>query len=391
MRWFMPCKLGETYPETKFIDWINEARVFGLTGRHLQLREVDVGMRIDFAEDPEVFRTYSAYTERGELHLESYSVGKWNFERFILEIPDSEFEEQVRGKKKVRLLGVKYSEEGLLGHYITCDRYEHFYEPINIEMVYTEYVDRQYIHFEFEGGLQLMTENNNAIKVEVVPCVEAEITDIDKASVAASEESLKAEIEAVPNHTEEEIADEVGAAIKENNKPFQIRAKEKLEEELKKAKDKSFAEPIIEYLLKRCAEDVGLAEDVCQAHKTLNKCFNFIYESARKVAKGNHQCAVRDDVVCEWAEDYYHKDDKAEEEKKAKEKCEREKKQKEDQKKRIEGMEKRKTSKNNATTTTPTADTNKAYEPKPQSEAPKEKSKKNEMDGQMDLFSMMGL
>ena len=152
MRWFMPCKLGEIYPETKFIEWTNGTRVFGLTDRHLQLIEVGVGMRADFVEEPEVFREYIANSERGRHHLESYSVGKWNFERFILEIPDSEFEERVRGKKKVRLLGVKYSEDGLIGHFITCDRYEHFYEPINIELVYTEYTDRQYIHFEFEGG-----------------------------------------------------------------------------------------------------------------------------------------------------------------------------------------------------------------------------------------------
>ena len=191
----------------------------------------------------------------------------------------------------------------------------------------------------------------------------------------------------IPAPTDEEVT----AAIESNNKHFQIRAKEKLEEELKKAKDKSFAEPIIEYLIKRCSEDIGLAEDVCQAHKTWEKCFNFIYEAARKVAKGNRQCAVRNDVVFEWAEDYYHKDDKAEEEKKAKEKREREKKQKEDQKKRIERMEKRKAAKNNATTTASATDAKKVDKPKTQPEVPKAKSKKNEMDGQMDLFSMMGL
>lgn len=188
----------------------------------------------------------------------------------------------------------------------------------------------------------------------------------------------------VPKPTEEEIA----VAVEENNKSFQVRAKEKLEDELKKAKDKSFAEPVIGYLLKRCAEDEGLAEDVCQKHKTWEKCFNFIYESARKSAKGNSRCAVRDDVVYEWAEDYYHMDDKAEEEKRAKEKAEREKKQKEDQKKRIEGMEKRKAAKEAATT--PKESVKKEEKTKV---APVEKPKKNskDMDGQMDLFSLMGL
>lgn len=152
MKWFMPCKLGEFYPETKFLEWTNGTRVFGETGKSLKMIEADVGMKGDFAKDPEVFRTYRADYESGGFCLESYSVGKWNFERFIMEIPDAEFEERVIGKKKVRLIGVKYRENGLLGHYITCDRYEHFYEPINIEPVYTEFTDRQYIHFDFEGG-----------------------------------------------------------------------------------------------------------------------------------------------------------------------------------------------------------------------------------------------
>ena len=241
-----------------------------------------------------------------------------------------------------------------------------------------------------------MTENNNVIKVEVVPGVEAEITDIDKATEAASEESMKAEIEAAPNHTrEQDVAIPMGttslatvvtgsvpaAAVEENNKPFRIRAKEKLEDELKKAKDKSFAEPVIGYLLKRCAEDKGLAEDVCQKHKTWEKCFNFIYESARKSAKGNSRCAVRDDVVYEWAEDYYHMDDKAEEEKKAKEAEERKKKATA-QKKKVEAKKKN--------------DEKKKEKPMPKKEEQKDekmtpKKTSNELEGQMNLFSMMEL
>lgn len=158
MRWYMPCRLGEWYPETKFLNWTNwesgtsGARVFGLTGRQLQLRRVDVGMDGSFSDEPEVFREYFSYTERDSLELETYNAGKWNFEKLILEVPDSEFEERVIGKKKVRLIGFGYDENGLLGHYITCDRYQHFYEPVNIDLVYREYNGHQYIHFEFEGG-----------------------------------------------------------------------------------------------------------------------------------------------------------------------------------------------------------------------------------------------
>lgn len=92
----------------------------------------------------------------------------------------------------------------------------------------------------------------------------------------------------------------------------------KLKRELENAKDKSFSEPIIEYLIKRCEEDPSMAEDVCQEHKTWDKCFSYIYGQARKHASGKSQCAVRNDVVFEWAEDYFHMDDKALEEQKAK-------------------------------------------------------------------------
>ena len=127
--------------------------------------------------------------------------------------------------------------------------------------------------------------------------------------------SLKEIVEGIPAPTPEEIE-----AAKENNNSSVyigvVGAVTKLQEELKKAKDKSFADPIIKHLIERCRESESLASDVCQDHKTWEKCYKYIYEQARKQAKGS-SCAVRDDVVYEWAEDYYHKDDKAEEEKKA--------------------------------------------------------------------------
>jgi len=115
--------------------------------------------------------------------------------------------------------------------------------------------------------------------------------------------------------TEEEIR----AAEIENAKPVKQKAKEKLEAEKKKATQKNFAEPIIAYLLKRCEEDQGLAEDVMQEGKTWNKCFNYIVEQARKQSNGR-SAAVEDQVVYEWAEDYYHKYEKPETVKKEKSK-----------------------------------------------------------------------
>lgn len=197
--------------------------------------------------------------------------------------------------------------------------------------------------------------------------------------------SLKEIVEGIPAPTPEEIE-----AAKENNNSSVyigvVGAVTKLQEELKKAKDKSFADPIIKHLIERCRESESLASDVCQDHKTWEKCYKYIYEQARKQAKGS-SCAVLDDVVYEWAEDYYHKDDKAEEEKKA-----REKKQKEESKKldaaakRAQEKAKKNKKEEKATEKKSTVTEPKKAEKK---EAPKKKS--NELEGQMVLFSMMGL
>lgn len=162
---------------------------------------------------------------------------------------------------------------------------------------------------------------------------------------------------------DEGVASPDPAAIKQ-------KAKEKLEKEMKDDRDKAFAEPVIRYLLKRCEEDEGLAEDVVQEHKTWKKCVDYIYGQARKQATGN-RAVVRNDVVYEWAEDYYRKDDKAEEEKKAREAAERKRKQQERPAKAK-------------------PEPNKAENPKPK-EAPKPKRNSKDMDGQLDMFSMMGM
>nr|DAI92677.1 MAG TPA: PcfK-like protein [Caudoviricetes sp.] len=94
---------------------------------------------------------------------------------------------------------------------------------------------------------------------------------------------------------------------------------EAAEAEKKKATQKNFADPVITYLMKRCEEDQGLAEDVMQEGKTWNKCFSYIVEQARKQSNGR-SAAVEDQVVYEWAEDYYHKYEKPETVKKEKSK-----------------------------------------------------------------------
>ena len=176
-------------------------------------------------------------------------------------------------------------------------------------------------------------------------------------------------------------------------------AVKKLQGELKSAKE-GYAEPILSHMIDRCKESETLADAVCQTHKTWEKCFKYIMDQARKLKSGN--CAmVKDSIVYEWAEDYYRLDDKALEEKKTKEAKEREKKQKADQQKRLDGMKKRAEKKAKAVEKDKVA----KEAPKPETkleakvdkpkkepekkEAPKRRS--NELEGQMDLFSMMGL
>ena len=185
--------------------------------------------------------------------------------------------------------------------------------------------------------------------------------------------------DAVTGNIPDPAPEEVKTAKKANAGDVLAKAKQKLEEEVKKAKDKEFADPIIRHLVKRCEEDPGMAEDILQAHKTWLKCFAYIRGEAKKRADGN--CAVvRDDLVYEWAEDYFRLDDKALEEKKEKERKDQEKKRKAEAAKRKSGAGKQKT------------DTKKGNREKKPSEPEKKigkAPKSKEPEGQMSLFDLL--
>lgn len=188
-------------------------------------------------------------------------------------------------------------------------------------------------------------------------------------------------VDAVTGNIPAPTPEEVETAKKANAGDVLAKAKQKLEEELKQAKDKDFADPIITHLLKRCEEDPGLAEDIIQEHKTWIKCFTYIRSQAKKQAKGN--CAViRDDLVYEWAEDYFRLDDKALEEKKEKERKEREAKNKAEAAKRKSGSgnQKKKTNPKKA------VEEKKISEPEKKSDKPQ---KNKEPEGQMSLFDLL--
>ena len=105
----------------------------------------------------------------------------------------------------------------------------------------------------------------------------------------------------------EQLKQEIAETEVKNLDSAKLKAKEKLESERKKEAKKEFANPIIDYLLKRCDEDPGFAEDVLRDEKTWNGCFSYIRNEARKKAV-NGCAAVEDSTVYEWAEDYYRSD-----------------------------------------------------------------------------------
>lgn len=84
---------------------------------------------------------------------------------------------------------------------------------------------------------------------------------------------------------------------------------EKLKGELKKTKNKGFADPVIAYLIRRCNEDPGFADDVLNDSKTYEKCESYVIGKARNYAGGGRTVAVPDETVYEWAEDYYREAD----------------------------------------------------------------------------------
>lgn len=191
---------------------------------------------------------------------------------------------------------------------------------------------------------------------------------------------LKAEYESIKKQTLEPEIKENGLKSEETFKSIKDRAKEKLETELNNSNNKEFAEPVIKNLLKRINESESLADDICKPNKTWGKCSKYIYDQARKQLKGNSG-AVRDDVVYEWAEDYFRKDDKNE----------------------VEGEEK---SKEKSSSSNHIKKTDKKVEKKAGVQKPKikveekaeklnqeikpKKNSKN-MEGQIDMFSLLGM
>lgn len=192
-------------------------------------------------------------------------------------------------------------------------------------------------------------------------------------------------MDAVEGKLESQEGDESKSEA-ENAKLVKQKARKKLEAEKKKATQKNFADSVIAYLLKRCEEDQGLAEDVMQEGKTWNKCFNYIVEQARKQSNGR-STAVEDQVVYEWAEDYYHKYEKPETAKKEKDKKPATTKKTEAPAKKVTETKKdvQKTKDDSKVSEKPV----KKDAASKQRKAEKTSTKSSELSGQMSLFDLL--
>lgn len=215
--------------------------------------------------------------------------------------------------------------------------------------------------------------------------LEADTDRLEAETVAGSETIGKQEKDAVEGKLESLEGDESKSEA-ENAKLVKQKARKKLEAEKKKATQKNFADPVITYLMKRCEEDQGLAEDVMQEGKTWNKCFGYIVEQARKQSNGR-STAVEDQVVYEWAEDYYHKYEKPETAKKEKDKKPATTKKTEAPAKKVTETKKdvQKTKDDSKVSEKPV----KKDAASKQRKAEKTSTKSSELSGQMSLFDLL--
>lgn len=228
--------------------------------------------------------------------------------------------------------------------------------------------------YDVDGNTIFDVENKRLEKEYGYLMKETAVNESAEPAEAASDEDS---VKETPEDAVAEKAAEVPAG------DVKAKAISKLDSEflsLKKESDKKFAKPCIDYLKKRCEEDSAICEDILQEHKTWQKCYDYVYGQAKKELN-NTSGPVWHETVFEWVEDYFHLDDKAIEEQKTKEAAERKKKQEEAAKK---AKKKQKPAKKENKPNTKKVERKTAEKP-----APKKRAK--EMEGQMDLFSMMGL
>ncbi len=140
--------------------------------------------------------------------------------------------------------------------------------------VVNERLQKEYEWFMKYGADQKTEETDGKI---LDTQIEPEFGQEENAEIIPTEKKNGTGIEEVSEQKQE----------KESGKPAIVdagvdKAEAKLKGELEKVKQKDFAKPIIEYLIDRCKKSESLAMDICQSHKTWDKCYDYIYEQAKK-------------------------------------------------------------------------------------------------------------
>lgn len=68
---------------------------------------------------------------------------------------------------------------------------------------------------------------------------------------------------------------------------------------------------LIRHIMKRCVKSESLCYDVMQEHKSWERCMKYVTNKAKQYAVNSVAC-IHDEQVYEWAEDYFHMNDKEE-------------------------------------------------------------------------------
>lgn len=156
-------------------------------------------------------------------------------------------------------------------------------------------------------------------------------------------------------------------------------------DEKSKAMIKAKMDEVVKYVSEKCETDPEYNALVIQEHKSWKRCDQFMLEEAKKIAlAGSPGMLVEGSTIFAWMDEYYQADDlekiKAEEEEARKEAERKEQLKKEEAERAAKAKKK--------PAKTVRAPKKKADTPK---EQPKPKKNNQDMEGQMDLFSMMGI
>lgn len=125
--------------------------------------------------------------------------------------------------------------------------------------------------YDADGNTIFDVENKRLEKEYGYLMKETAVNESAEPAEAASDEGS---VKETPEDAVAEKAAEVPAG------DVKAKAISKLDSEflsLKKESDKKFAKPCIDYLKKRCEEDLAICEDILQEHKTWQKCYDYVY------------------------------------------------------------------------------------------------------------------